>query len=82
LILIKLGLAFDPFRARLVGSLRFAVITPDWKMTDRPPTPPGTLRMARQIVQNIGLRYVYTGNNMIPGAIDFVSPLRGAADWP
>ena len=31
-------------------------------MADRPPTPPATLRMARQIAHDAGLRYVYTGN--------------------
>jgi len=29
--------------------LHFTAFHPDWKMTDRPPTPPATLRMARQI---------------------------------
>jgi len=42
--------------------LHFTAFHPDWKMTDRPPTPPATLRMARQIARNAGLRYVYTGN--------------------
>jgi len=42
--------------------LHFTAFHPDWKMTDRPPTPPETLRMARQIARNAGLRYVYTGN--------------------
>lgn len=38
---------------------------PSYKMTDLPPTPSGTLFRARQIGQEEGLRYVYTGN--IPG---------------
>ena len=42
--------------------LHFTAFHPDWKMTDRPPTPPQTLRMARWIAMNAGLRYVYTGN--------------------
>ena len=42
--------------------LHFTAFHPDWKMTDRPPTPPQTLRMARQIAMNAGLHYVYTGN--------------------
>jgi pyruvate formate lyase activating enzyme len=42
--------------------LHFTAFHPDWKLMDRPPTPPQTLRMARQIARNAGLRYVYTGN--------------------
>jgi pyruvate formate lyase activating enzyme len=42
--------------------LHFTAFHPDWKMMDRPPTPPQTLRMARRIAMNAGLRYVYTGN--------------------
>jgi len=42
--------------------LHFTAFHPDWKMLDTPPTPPATLRMAREIARGIGLRYVYTGN--------------------
>jgi pyruvate formate lyase activating enzyme len=35
---------------------------PDWKMLDRPATPPATLRRARAIAREVGLRYAYTGN--------------------
>jgi pyruvate formate lyase activating enzyme len=42
--------------------LHFSAFHPDWKMMDRPPTPPATLTRARQIARNNGLRYVYTGN--------------------
>jgi pyruvate formate lyase activating enzyme len=42
--------------------LHFTAFHPDWKMTNRPPTPPETLRMARHIARSVGLRYVYTGN--------------------
>jgi pyruvate formate lyase activating enzyme len=38
---------------------------PTYKMMDRQPTPPATLRQARAIGLEAGLRYVYTGN--IPG---------------
>ncbi|MCG6907533.1 MAG: AmmeMemoRadiSam system radical SAM enzyme [Desulfobacteraceae bacterium] len=38
---------------------------PTYKMRDRPPTPLETLRRARQIGMEAGLRHVYTGN--IPG---------------
>jgi pyruvate formate lyase activating enzyme len=42
--------------------LHFTAFHPDWKMTDTPPTPPQTLRMARRIATEVGIRYVYTGN--------------------
>ncbi|WP_232096548.1 AmmeMemoRadiSam system radical SAM enzyme [Denitratisoma oestradiolicum] len=42
--------------------LHFSAFHPDWKMTDLPPTPPATLRQARRIAREAGLRYVYTGN--------------------
>jgi len=38
---------------------------PTYKLTDQPPTPLGTLKRARQIGLDAGLRYVYEGN--IPG---------------
>ena len=42
--------------------LHFTAFHPDWKMRDRPPTPPATLTRAREIGLANGLRYVYTGN--------------------
>jgi pyruvate formate lyase activating enzyme len=42
--------------------LHFTAFHPDWKMTDRPPTPAATLVRARRIARANGLRYVYTGN--------------------
>lgn len=42
--------------------LHFTAFHPDWKMMDKPPTPPETLIMARQIALDNGLNYVYTGN--------------------
>ena len=42
--------------------LHFTAFHPDCKMTDTPPTPPQTLRMARRIATEAGIRYVYTGN--------------------
>ncbi len=42
--------------------LHFSAFHPDWKMTDRPPTPPRTLTRARDIAMRNGLHYVYTGN--------------------
>ena len=42
--------------------LHFTAFHPDFKMRDVPPTPPATLRRARRIALDHGLRYVYTGN--------------------
>ncbi len=42
--------------------LHFTAFHPDWKMLDRPATPPPTLTMARDIAVKNGLRYCYTGN--------------------
>ena len=42
--------------------LHFSAFHPDWKMRDRPPTPPATLTRAREIALANGFRYVYTGN--------------------
>jgi pyruvate formate lyase activating enzyme len=42
--------------------IHFSAFHPDYKMTDRPRTPPETLHRARAIARRAGLRYVYTGN--------------------
>ena len=42
--------------------LHFSAFHPDFKMLDVPRTPPQTLRRARHIAREHGLRYVYTGN--------------------
>jgi pyruvate formate lyase activating enzyme len=42
--------------------LHFTAFHPDYKLTDAPPTPKATLRRARALAQNEGLRFVYTGN--------------------
>ncbi len=42
--------------------LHFSAFHPDFKMRDVPPCPPDTLRKARQIAMDYGLKYVYTGN--------------------
>jgi pyruvate formate lyase activating enzyme len=42
--------------------LHFSAFHPDYKMTDRPPTPPVTLTRARDIAMRNGIRYAYTGN--------------------
>lgn len=42
--------------------VHFTAFHPDWKMLDKPPTPPSTLRRARAIAMERGIRYAYTGN--------------------
>ena len=42
--------------------LHFTAFHPDWKMLDKPPTPPATLTRARRVALANGLHYVYTGN--------------------
>jgi pyruvate formate lyase activating enzyme len=42
--------------------LHFTAFHPDFKMRDRPPTSLETLREARRIAIDNGMRYVYTGN--------------------
>jgi pyruvate formate lyase activating enzyme len=42
--------------------LHFTAFHPDWKMLDKPPTPPSTLTRARRIAIAAGLHHVYTGN--------------------
>ncbi|MQX36639.1 AmmeMemoRadiSam system radical SAM enzyme [Roseospira navarrensis] len=42
--------------------LHFSAFHPDHKMRDLPPTPPATLRRAREIARAAGLHHVYTGN--------------------
>lgn len=42
--------------------LHYSAFHPDFRMLDRPPTPPATLSRARNLALEAGLRYVYTGN--------------------
>ncbi len=42
--------------------MHFSAFHPDWRMMDVPPTPPQTLRRAREIALRNGVRYAYTGN--------------------
>jgi len=42
--------------------LHFTAFHPDHRMRDIPATPPETLKRARRIARENGLRYVYTGN--------------------
>lgn len=42
--------------------LHFTAFHPDFKLDDRPATPPATLTRARRIALSEGLKHVYTGN--------------------
>jgi len=42
--------------------LHFTAFHPDFKLRDKPPTPPSTLKRARNIALNKGLKFVYVGN--------------------
>ena len=48
--------------------LHFSAFHPDYRMLDRPPTPPATLRRAREIALGNGVRYAYVGNVHDPEA--------------
>src|SRR6266545_1449387 len=65
--------------------LHFSAFHPDFKMLDVPRTPPETLRMARRIALERGLRYVYTGNAHDPEGGTTRCPGCGVAvvvrDW-
>jgi pyruvate formate lyase activating enzyme len=65
--------------------LHFTAFHPDYKMRDRPPTPPATLAGARTIAREVGLHHVYTGNVHDPEGQTTYCPGCGAAairrDW-
>jgi pyruvate formate lyase activating enzyme len=42
--------------------IHFSRFHPDWRMLDRPATPMDTLKKARDLATQAGLRYVYLGN--------------------
>lgn len=42
--------------------VHFTAFHPDYRMMDRPHTPPATLNLARDIALKAGLKYVYNGN--------------------
>ena len=48
--------------------IHFSAFHPDFRMLDHEPTPPATLRRAREIALRNGLRYVYVGNVHDPEA--------------
>jgi pyruvate formate lyase activating enzyme len=60
----ELDRASDWFAANLGPDVpwHFTAFHPDFKMLDKPRTPPATLTQAREIARAKGLRHVYTGN--------------------
>ena len=48
--------------------LHFTAFHPDFKLRDKPKTPPETLHAARAIAREVGLHYVYEGNIFSDGA--------------
>ncbi len=52
--------------------MHFSAFHPDWKMQDKPPTPPETLARARRIAMENGVHYAYTGN---------VHDSKGGSTW-
>jgi len=48
--------------------LHFTAFHPDFKLQDKPRTPPDTLHRARAIAREVGLHYVYEGNIFSDGA--------------
>jgi pyruvate formate lyase activating enzyme len=48
--------------------LHFTAFHPDFKLRDKPRTPPETLHAARAVAREVGLRYVYEGNIYSDGA--------------
>ena len=48
--------------------LHFTAFHPDFKLQDKPPTPPATLHRAREAALRVGLHFVYEGNILSPGA--------------
>jgi AmmeMemoRadiSam system radical SAM enzyme/AmmeMemoRadiSam system protein B/AmmeMemoRadiSam system protein A len=46
--------------------LHFTAFHPDFRLQDRPPTPPETLLAAYDVARSLGLNYVYAGNVHAP----------------
>ena len=53
--------------------LHFTAFHPDFKLLDKPPTPPETLHRARKLAMDMGLKYVYEGNIFSDGG-DTICP--------
>ena len=62
--------------------LHFSAFHPDYKMTDKPNTPPETLIRAWRIARKNGVRYAYTGNihKIVNSLWNFELPLIAAVN--
>jgi pyruvate formate lyase activating enzyme len=58
--------------------VHFTAFHPDFRMRDRPPTPPETLTRACALARQAGLKYVYTGNVYDPQGQSTFCPACGA----
>jgi pyruvate formate lyase activating enzyme len=65
--------------------MHFTAFHPDYKLLDRPPTPPETLTRARDLALANGVRHAYTGNVFDTGGQSTYCPGCGARvierDW-
>ena len=59
--------------------LHFSAFHPDFKLIDRHPTSPATLKVAHDIAREAGIRYVYTGNVCDPERQHTYCPSCGRA---
>lgn len=57
--------------------LHFTRFHPDYKLLNTPPTPIETLKRARKIARDLGLKYVYTGNVYDPEGSTTYCPRSG-----
>jgi pyruvate formate lyase activating enzyme len=53
--------------------LHFTAFHPDFKLRNKPGTPPETLHQARRMAMEMGLKYVYEGN-ILSGGADTICP--------
>ena len=60
--------------------LHFTAFHPDFKLQDKPPTPPETLHRARRIAMQMGLKYVYEGNIYSDGGEHDLSGMQAGRD--
>ena len=57
--------------------LHFTAFHPDFKLTDKPQTPPATLHRAREIARAAGIKYCYLGNIRDPVSQNTYCPRCG-----
>ena len=60
--------------------LHFTAFHPDFKLPDKPATPPETLHRARRLAMQMGLKYVYEGNIFSDGAKHHLPRMQAGGD--